>query len=79
MAGRAWLNLNDLPNPGPETAGEPKERWEYRKMLKLTEEPNYSTTGMVFNRNPIFPTQGNIFELKLNTTEPELEVVANTG
>ena len=29
---------------------------------------------MVFHRNPSFPTQGNIFELKLNTTDPELEV-----
>ena len=74
MAGRAWLNLNDTPIPGPETAGEPKERWEYSKILEQTGEPIYSTAGMVFHRNPSFPTQGNIFELKLNTTEPELEV-----
>ena len=79
MAGRAWLDLNDTPSPGSETAGELKERWEYSKILELTGEPIYSTAAKIFHRNLSFPTQGNIFELKLNTTEPELEVVANTG
>ena len=46
---------------------------------KLNEEPLYPTSGIVSRRAPILETSGPVFELKLNVTDSELIIVADSS
>ena len=79
-----WLALlgfisKDTANPGPAPSEEQPERKEMSKMVDLTDEPLYPTTGVVTRRNPVVVTSGPVFELKLNITDSEVVVVADTS
>lgn len=79
-----WLTLlafisKDSPKPGPAPLEEVQERREVARAVDLLEEPLYPTTGVVTRRNPVVLTAGPVFELKLNITDSEVVVVADTG
>ena len=52
---------------------------EIIKDIKLTEEPLYPTAGVITRRNPVISTSGPVFELKLNITDSEVVVLAETS
>ena len=49
------------------------------KNVELTEEPLYPTAGVISRRNPVIESSGPVFELKLNITDSEVVVVADTS
>merc|ERR1719427_1705817 len=81
-----WLAVlsfitKDTENPRFAAAAEsvPDKKEETIKMVDLCEEPLYPTAGVVTRRLPVIHTSGPVFELKLNITDSEVVVVANTS
>ena len=48
-------------------------------MIDFNEEPLYPTAGVVTRRNPVIQTSGPVFELKLNITDSEVVMLADTA
>ena len=80
-----WLSVlnfisKDTDNPSQPSPDETNlEKKEVAKNIKFTEEPLYPTAGVVTRRNPVIQTCGPVFELKLNITDSELVVLADTS
>ena len=80
-----WLAVlgfisKDCENPRQVSADDQSvEKKEVTKMIELTEEPLYPTAGVVTRRNPVIQTTGPVFELKLNITDSEVVILADTS
>jgi len=79
-----WLAVfgfisKDTENPRPVQADSFPEKKEISKMIDFNEEPLYPTAGVVTRRNPVIQTSGPVFELKLNITDSEVVMVADTA
>merc|ERR1719232_1634655 len=68
---------NPRHSPTEESGQEKKE--EVCRNISLTEEPLYPTAGVITRRNPVIQTSGPVFELKLNITDSEVVVLADTS
>ena len=56
-----------------------KDKIEVVRNVEISEEPLYPTAGVITRRNPVIQTSGPVFELKLNITDSEVVVVADTS
>ena len=65
-------------NPNPPTR-KLQPQPELHKPAKFYEEPLYPTAGIVTRRAPILETSGPVFELKVNVTDSELIIVADSS
>ena len=79
-----WLAVlgfisKDCENPRQVCPDDIVEKREIIKMIELTEEPLYPTAGVITRRNPVIQTSGPVFELKLNITDSEVVMVADTS
>ena len=81
-----WLQVfgfisKDSENPRPaQTEHVLHVNKEHSKLVDLNGgEPLFPTVGIVTRRNPVIQTKGPVFELKLNITDSELVVLADTS
>ena len=79
-----WLAVlgfisKDSENPRHSPHDVNPEKREVTRNIELTEEPLYPTSGVITRRNPVIQTSGPVFELKLNITDSEVVVLADTS